>query len=405
MVQKMKKISTGKIALNNLKQKPFRLAGLVLLVAVVTFAFFGTILALLGLKKGTESLSGRMGADLMVVPMDSEKTVQGILLKGEPGYCYMDKSMEKKIGKIEGMKSVTSQFYMASSGQDCCDIPVQFIGFDSATDFVVRPWIKQVYKERLEEGAVVTGSDIEVPENKKLLFYGKEFSVAAKLEKTGTGADWSVFANTDTIRELLHGAKEKGFTFTESVNPDVSVSNIMVELKKGYDAGEVKHNIRVAFDGMQIIETSEMIRSIDDKIHQMYFYTKIVLLLLIVISVITLTIMFSTSANERRKEFAVIRMLGAKKTSLAGIIGNEALIVSAGGGILGITVGLLVFLIFRTAIEHSMGLPYLLPGLLKTAGICVLSMAVSLVLCPLSACVSIFKICRSQTYFIMREGE
>lgn len=36
----MKKITTGRIALDNLKQKPFRLAGLILLVAVVTFAFF-----------------------------------------------------------------------------------------------------------------------------------------------------------------------------------------------------------------------------------------------------------------------------------------------------------------------------------------------------------------------------
>lgn len=75
----MKKITTGRIALSNLKQKPFRLAGLILLVAVVTFAFFGTLLALAGLKNGTESLRGRMGADFMIVPIGYEKAVQGIL--------------------------------------------------------------------------------------------------------------------------------------------------------------------------------------------------------------------------------------------------------------------------------------------------------------------------------------
>lgn len=401
----MKKITTGRIALSNLKQKPFRLAGLILLVAVVTFAFFGTLLALAGLKNGTESLRGRMGADFMIVPIGYEKAVQGILLKSEPGYFYLDKSVEGKIRDIQGVEKVTSQFYMASSGQDCCDIPVQFIGFDSGTDFVVTPWIKQVFKNPLEEGTLVVGSDIAVPENEKLLFYGKEFLVAAKLDRTGTGIDQSVFAGTDTIKELLQAAKEEGFTFTNSVNPDISVSNLMVKIEKGYDAEEVKHNIRVAMDGLQIIETTEMIRSIEDNIGQIYLFMKVVLCILVLISVITLTIMFSASANERRKEFAIIRMLGAKKSSLANILGKEALIVSAGGGILGVLVGILVFIPFCTVMGNSVGLPYLLPGILQTAGILIFSMAVSLILCPLSSGVTIFKICKGQTHSIMREGE
>lgn len=401
----MKKITTGMIALENLKQKPFRLAGFILLVSVVTFAFFFTLLTLAGLKNGTESLSGRMGADFMIVPIGYEKAAQEILLKGEPGYFYLDRSVEEKIRDIEGVEKVTSQFYMASSGQDCCDIPVQFIGFDPDTDFVVTPWIKQVFKNPLEEGAIVVGSDIEVPKNEKLLFYGKEFLVAAKLDRTGTGIDRSVFAGTDTIKELLKAAKEEGFTFTDSVDPDISVSNLMVKIKKGYTVEDVKYNIRVAMDGLQIIETTEMIRSIEDNIGQIYLFMKFILCILVFISLIGLTIMFSVSANERRKEFAIIRMLGANKLFLANILVKEALIVSTGGWILGVLLGILVLIPFRTVIGNSINFPYLLPGTLQTVGILLLSMTVSFILCPLSYSVTVFKICRGQTHFIMREGE
>lgn len=66
----------------------------------------------------------------------------------------------------------------------------------------------------------------------------------------------------------------------------------MVKIEKGYDAEEVKRNIRVAMDGLQIIETTEMIRSIEDNIGQIYLFMKVVLCILVLISVITLSIVF-----------------------------------------------------------------------------------------------------------------
>lgn len=57
-------------------------------------------MTLAGLKNGTESLRGRMGADFMIVPIGYEKAAQEILLKGEPGYFYLDKSVEGKIREV-----------------------------------------------------------------------------------------------------------------------------------------------------------------------------------------------------------------------------------------------------------------------------------------------------------------
>lgn len=401
----MKKITIGKIAYKNLVQKPFRLIGLIFLAAAVTFTVFGSFMAAFGLTRGTKSLSGRMGADLMAVPLGYEKEAQGILLRGEPNYFYMDQSILEKIKNTEGVEKATVQFYMASSGQDCCDIPVQFIGFEPETDFVVTPWIQQVYDHEVKDGTIIVGSDIEVPQNKQLIFYGKSYQAAAKLDKTGTGTDQSIFANMDTIKSLLEAAKQEGFTFVDSVDPEHSISNIMIRVKEGYAIDEVKHNIRIAADGLQVIGTTDMLKSIEKGIRQFYLFMKMAIISLLVICMAALTAMFCVSANERRKEFAIMRMLGAKKTSLAGILANEALLVSVSGGTAGVILGLLAFIPFCTSISNAIGMPYLLPDILQTAGIIILSMAVSMIFGPLSACVSILRICKSQTYFVLREGE
>lgn len=132
-------LTISQLAVANIKRKPLRTAGLIIIVALVAFVLFAGGILSVSLKNGLESMKERLGADLLVVPVGYDEGVEGIIVKGEPAYFYFDKSVETQLEKVEGVKCVSSQFYLTSLNQDCCSVPVQFIGFDPETDFSIQP--------------------------------------------------------------------------------------------------------------------------------------------------------------------------------------------------------------------------------------------------------------------------
>ena len=56
-----------------------------------------------------------------------------------------------------------------------------------------------------------------------------------------------------------------------------------------------------------------------------------------------------------------LRVLGARASSLSGILVTESLVVSCAGAVLGILLAALVTVAFSNALEEALGLPFLLP--------------------------------------------
>jgi putative ABC transport system permease protein len=115
--------------------------------------------------------------------------------------------------------------------------------------------------------------------------------------------------------------------------------------------------------------------------------------------------MFSVTANERKKEFAVLRILGATRKKLAGILLNESLFASMAGGIIGVAAAAAVVFPFNVYIGDRLGLPYLQPQISVVLGILALSLFLSFLVGPLASAHSAIKISRAETYLTMREGE
>lgn len=69
----MQPLSTLRLALANLAQKPFRTLSLSLVVAIFTFMLYAGSMVSANLESGIQSLSARMGADLLVVPQGEGK--------------------------------------------------------------------------------------------------------------------------------------------------------------------------------------------------------------------------------------------------------------------------------------------------------------------------------------------
>ena len=363
----MNNLNDLKLIYSFIKRKKKRFIGTVTIVAVLTFSLLSGGLILLSLKNGIRCLGERMGADLMIVPLGYEGSAEGILIKGEPSYFYLERESFDELSKadIEGIDKISAQFYLTSSNQGCCDIPVQFIGIDESTDFTVNPWIKEMYgvgSGLLDGNQIIVGSDIDIPDNGEIRFFEKYFKVSAQLEETGTGLDQAVFANMNTIQVLFDAAKGKGFTFPENINPDKGISSIMIRVKDGYSASQVKHDIRSRFDGLQVIETRSMTNSIESGLGGFKVLLYMMLSMLLILTIVILEVTFSLSVNERKDRYRLMKMLGATDAQIRNLILKETLIISAIGSVIGVSLVSVVLFPFKTLISSSVSIPFLIPN-------------------------------------------
>ena len=190
------------LTIKSLLGKPVRTVVLMLLTALLGLTVFGGSMTVSSLRSGLGSLESRLGADVMVVPYSAatQKKFEDIILQGSTGYFYMDKKYMNEIAELESVGDISAQFYLASASSSCCSIPVQIIGFDPETDFTITPWINKSGGGKLGTYDVVVGNDLNAFVGDTLTFYGTEVKVAAKLDKTGTSFDTTVFTNADTIK-------------------------------------------------------------------------------------------------------------------------------------------------------------------------------------------------------------
>jgi putative ABC transport system permease protein len=403
-----KPLSTIRLSVNNLRQKPYRTFALTALVFLLAFTLFGGSVLTISLQNGLHNLQARLGADLAVLPLGHESDYEGILLSGSPSKFYFDKDVEQQLENVDGIEKVSSQFYMTSLSADCCSVPVQIIGIDPETDFVTMPWISKVYQKKLEDNQLIIGYDILPTENNKLKFFGKTYSVAAQLEETSTGMDCSVFVNMNTIKNLMAGASEKGVNLNTDIkgaNAENSVSSVLIKIKEGYELDTIVTNIRQNVDNVAIVRSKTIISGTASHMGIIVKYFYVIIALLWILAALVLAVVFSTSVNERKKEFAVFRILGATRKKLSEIILTEAFLIGVIGGLAGISAAALVVFPFSTWIGNRLGLPYLQPNIGVILGLLIFSLILAISVAPLTAIYSAVKISKAETYITLREGE
>lgn len=404
----LKPLTARQLSKNNIRSNPFRTAGLVMVAAVLSFTIFGGSVLSQSLKNGLNSLKDRLGADLAVVPLEHESDYEGIILSGEPGRFYFDQSMEQQIGEIQGVDKVSSQFFLSTLSADCCAVPVQIIGFDPDTDFVINPWITKVYDKKIGYGELIAGSDIVLDQSGTLKFFDHAYTVVAQLEKTSTGMDYSVYAGMDTMKELVDGARAVGMNLSADVyggDVEHSVSTVLVKINRDYDADSVTTNIRRKISGISVVKSKSIFSSVANQIAVLLTFINTVTYALWLLAVLVLSLMFSVIINGRKKEFAILRSLGATRKKLGAIVLMESLYISILGGGAGLALAAMIVFPFSTYIGEILGLPYLLPDAATTFRLLAVSLLLSFAVGPAAAVYSAAKISKLETYVSFREGE
>ena len=400
-------MSMRQLPVQNLLRRPGRTMALAALTALLAFSVFGGSIVVMSLRQGLNSLESRLGADIIVVPSSAQSKVsfQNMLLQGTTGAFYMDADNLTRVREVEGVEIAAPQVFLASLKADCCSVKIQVIGFDPETDFFVRPWIGQSYSQELGELDVVIGCKVEANVGENIRIYDERCKVVGKLAPTGTGLDTAVYCGMDTMKILLKAAETKGVSHKVTSDPDDDViSAIYVKVKDGYNISEVNSKIQGHTRKCSAVRTKSMLTDVSDSLAGISKTVTVLIAAIWALALVILLIAFAMIAGERKREFAVLRLLGSSRAMLIGLVLKESALCSLAGGVLGILLASLIVFPFTTLIETKLGLPYLRPEISSVTLLGLTSLAATVMIGAAASAWTSFRLSRVDPGTVLREG-
>ena len=397
-----KKIDIKFLAKENIRKKPLRSISLISIIAIfVIFLFCGTILST-SISGGVNNLSNRLGADIIVVPEGYKANIESVLLKGEPSEFYLPDNSLEKIKTIEGIESATPQLYVATLSASCCSYPVQIIGIDIDTDFLIYPWITHNIDKELKDGEAIVGSHVVGEKGETVHFFNEELKIVGRLKQTGIGFDATVFVNQNTAKKLAKASER--ITANKVAEEDV-ISSVMIKAKPGVDSVKLASKIskELSKEGIFAMFSKKFVNSISSNLKMLSTSILVLVAAIWLLSVIILSISFTAIFNERKKEMAVLRVLGASKKMLREIILKEAVISSLWGAGIGSFLGVILSIIQLPLLASKFSMPFLSPSLLQYIGIFILSFVLGVFIGPLSTVRVVKKLTDKDSYLSLRE--
>ena len=363
--------SDSNLIIENYLRNPFRSFGLSLLIAMLASSLLVGGLFSFSLSKGLNRLSSRLGADVIVIPQGTEINDQSVLLQGDSKYAYLPEGSLEFIRGLDGVEIATPQYYLTTLSASCCDQKVSVIGFDPASDFVIQPWIREVLTERLPRGAIVVGSEIRIEEKETVKFFDREFPVAATLEPIGNRLDQAVFVDVSTLESIREAAQAKGVVFLfRNENPELlTYSSILIKLAPNADLERLSREIHTRFDGVQIRSRKDMFSGLEKSAKILQIVVWVIVAFFLLVAVAAIVISFSLSTRERRREYALLRIIGFTRKRLKKLVLAESFLVSAVGTYIGLLFASVAFFTFRIWIGEHVGVPFIIPASAEITGV------------------------------------
>ena len=215
----------------NIKHQAVKYGYIFAIVLVSSLSILVSSTVSFNIQKGIDSAKDRLGADIVVTARDSGVDFEEVLYNGEPVTSKISGINTEDIKGTAHVTKTASRLYMASlEGMSCCDDKVQLIAVDEG-DYLLKSWAGNL--SVLNSSTAIVGSRLGYKEGGTAKFFGREFTVAKVIEKTGTGVDLSVFISRDTAGEIMaderyadifkgYSKEDNSAVFVSSDNPKVT---------------------------------------------------------------------------------------------------------------------------------------------------------------------------------------
>jgi putative ABC transport system permease protein len=223
----------------------------------------------------------------------------------------------------------------------------------------------------------------------------RPFTIAGVLAPTGTPMDRALFVNMEGFYHLEgHGRPASGgmptLAPTESETHDHDapipeaqkrVTAILVCTKGDWQATSLAKQVNEEEPTAQAVMPAQEISGLlDGIVGNIQVLLLVLAILVVVVAGIGILVSIYNSMNDRRHEIAVMRALGARRSTVVLVILLESILLSLGGGLLGLLLGHGLIGLLKPLIEdetgvivHAMAFQWveliLIPGLIGLATI------------------------------------
>jgi putative ABC transport system permease protein len=315
-----------RLALKNLKgRKAYSaiIAGAAAAAAAMTLmAFFMSS----GMQKELERSRSLLGPDLAVVPPGTKETGHIYLSKGPPqGSLPVEAAAQ--LQKFTEIEDATIQQRLGSINMD--GVPAMLICFDPATDFVIRPWLdapKTLEAARDKQPAIL-GAMLHPDKLREgvMELDGKTFYPAGRLRETGSFMDRAIFLPAPA------GGQCSGATW------------ILLRLAHGVSLDIMVNKLSMNISGIEVITRPEMLKTINDQLRGLLRGGgfSLAALLAAVGALLITGAVFALMVHERRREFGLLKAMGARNSLVFKLILAEAALLGGTGGLAGTLAALL----------------------------------------------------------------
>ena len=397
------------LAIKSIRSSGFRSLAIFWAVAGVAGFLLAATLFIAGAQNSLDTGLKRLGADILIVPAGTESRIETALLIGRPLNAWMPRETLQKVAGVPGVEAVSPQIYMTSIyGAPYCAVPEMFVVvYDPATDFAITPWLEKNLGRNLAKGEVIGGAHIFIPEGSKYInLYGDNMTLAGNLEPTGTGIDQTLFLTLDTALEMSKTPQMKAAQLAyarRGLSLENNISTIMVKVAPTVDTHRVALQILEDTEGIVPIESPQLFGSFRSQMNGLLWGFSIITLIVWALTVLLIGLIFAMAANERRREMAVLRAVGATRSFILRSVLTEAALLAFSGAIAGIVIAASGLFIFKDMIAGSLNMPFLFPAIPLFIGLFGAGAALSIISVALSALLPALRLSRQELAIAMRE--
>ena len=324
--------SLAGVAWKNVSRKIFRNIVLVLAVAMLVSLLVFALLFNRAIREDINEASRRLGADVVLVPIEAMELAEEFILESREKTFYMDEFVYESIKDLPEVETATFHVYLNTLESECCSIiEGQVVAIDQKTDFVVKPWLDT--DRPLGDGEVYVGSYVH--EFLGLIntarLFGKPLKVVGHLEETGTGLDHGIFMRKEDLDTISTDA-----TGQRKAN---EISIVFIKFKEGVNLDEGVAKIRSVNPRVGMMTRGSIGKDVRETLKDIIRIFAITILIASTLAILLAWSTFTAMTNERRREVGILQAIGASRKHIVRMFVTEAAIISLMGGLIGVITG------------------------------------------------------------------
>ena len=311
---------------------------LTVMVFVMVLGVFQTV------NQGLALSRERLGADAVLIPKYAPVSGDELLFTAAPENIYMPIETIEQAKELEGVAAMTPQFYCQTLALGCCDPgeEARIIGYDSATDFILKPYLEEDSRRQLAFDELIVGHNFEDEDlvGSRYMILSRIFNVVDMLQPTGSGMDSTVFMDLTTAQDMCLESEVLSQNW-KTRDPHDYISVIMIKFAEGTDPNAFITQVENSGMEAKCILTGDTISALQSQLEITMKVMFALWLASLLIAVLSLVGRFNALAKERKKEIGLLRAIGLKKGQVFGLIIGETCTMALMGGILGSGIALL----------------------------------------------------------------